>query len=169
MYESERDQMKNSSQLPNMIKYCQEKDRCCAQAKNSNQCKEWKTCLSHYQNIDDPLADLHSLVNDSNEWVNIQEVVRVGFQYVSNKLFEHENLIRILHQQIEQKINKQDFEDQISSKANANEVEKFMNNLSVKLASNISREEFDKFANSTASKEKLDEISAIIEKLQNNF
>lgn len=161
--ESEREYMKNSTHLLNMQAYYTEQDNCI----NS---RPWKDCKSHsveyWEDPEDPLIDLHSLVNDSHEWVNIQEVVRIGFQYVSDKLYEQESHIKMLYQQIKHKADKRIFEQQIARKSNADEVNTILGKLSLKLDTKASKDEVDLILESSLSKHKIDEINSTVEKLR---
>ena len=162
LYESEKEFMKNTAHMVNNNRYHTEQDNC----QNTKLWRDWKShSVEYLEEVEDPMIDLHSLVNDSHEWVNIQEVVRVGFQYVSNKLYEQDSQIRMLYQQIEQKTDRQLFEQQIAKKSNAEEINTILGKLSLKLDSKVSSDELDRALSHSASKEKLDEISSTVEKL----
>ena len=67
--------------------------------------------------IQEPLDDLLNLVHNPREWVNIQDVVRICFSQVCQKLTQQEEHIKYLHAELHQKPSMNDVYAIVDSKA----------------------------------------------------
>lgn len=84
-----------------------------------------------------PLANLSSLVANSHDWKNIQEVVRIAFKYVTDSFCMQEDQLKFVISELQSKASKNELDTKLSNKPSHSEMNLMFQDCVAKLDSKL--------------------------------
>ena len=113
----------------------------------------------------DPMAELHCIVNNQREWVNIQEPIRVCFGHISSQLLQQEQQIKSLLSGLAQKADLEFVKSELQQKGDRSTIQNTADEIWKVLGSKADFDKVEKLEGSTVKindflgyKQKIDEL-----------
>lgn len=106
-------------------------------------------------------------MQEPHEWVNIQEVVRVAFGYVSQQLCQQEAQLKCLAEELELKVGAREVEHAISAHTDVDQLYEQLDKVAKQVKEKADRSIVDEIEKNAVKKTEFDEIVKEFEKFKN--